>query len=209
MNEIILFLVSVFVISLSGVLAPGPVTAATIAMGLRDSRAGAKIALGHGIIELPLMLVIVAGFDIVLKNQAVQILIGVIGGAVLVWMGAGMLRQLENADYRAEKHTRFGPFATGFVLSVSNPYFLLWWATVGLKLAVDARGLGAAAFVLFVIIHWTCDLVWLEALSFSSFKGSRVLGGKNLKIVLGICSAALIFFGVQFVYDSLIKVTGQ
>jgi threonine/homoserine/homoserine lactone efflux protein len=91
---------------------------------------------------------------------------------------------------------------TGIVLSASNPYFLLWWATVGLTLAIKARQLGWIAFVLFTIIHWLCDLVWLGILGWGSFKGSAIFGPKAQRIVLGICGAALILFSIIFIYGA-------
>ena len=57
-----LFLGSVIAISLTGVMMPGPVTAVTIANGTRRKAAGALVAVGHGVIELPLIAVLYFGF---------------------------------------------------------------------------------------------------------------------------------------------------
>ena len=65
--NLFLFLVQVVTISLSGVMAPGPVTAAANAMGARNRFAGAIIAVGHGIVEFPLMILIIVGADKLLK----------------------------------------------------------------------------------------------------------------------------------------------
>ena len=56
--SLLLFLIQVFVISFSGAAQPGPVTATAIALGSRDRYAGLLLALGHGIIEFPLMLLL-------------------------------------------------------------------------------------------------------------------------------------------------------
>ena len=77
----------------------------------------------------------------------------------------------------------------------------MWWATIGLGLATRAGELGIWAFVLFAVVHWLCDFVWLGALSWASYKGSTLLGERNLRIVLLICSVALIVFGLIFIYD--------
>jgi threonine/homoserine/homoserine lactone efflux protein len=196
------FLVSAVVISLSGVMAPGALTAATIAQGTRSKNAGALIAIGHAIIEIPLIGLLVLGFDIVLKSQKTQIAIGFAGGLFLLWMGIEMLRDLRKAEYTSGQSYETGPVMTGFILSVGNPYFLLWWATVGLNLAMKAQALGAVALVLFAIVHWLCDLVWLHLLAWASFKGSDLLSPRRQKIVFGICAAALLFFGAKFIYDA-------
>jgi threonine/homoserine/homoserine lactone efflux protein len=197
------FLISAVVISLSGVMAPGAVTAATIAQGTRSKHAGALIAIGHGIIEIPLIFFIMLGLGTILKAHGVKITIGLAGGAFLVWMGGQMLRQIRKADFAPEKTYTTGPISTGFILSISNPYFLLWWASVGLNLAMKARTFGIGAFALFAFIHWLCDLIWLEILSAASFKGTTLLGLKAQRIVLAICGAALVFFGAMFGYDAI------
>jgi threonine/homoserine/homoserine lactone efflux protein len=197
------FLVSAVVISLSGVMAPGALTAATIAQGTRSKNAGALIAIGHAIIEIPLIGLLVFGFDVVLKSQKIQIAIGIAGGVVLLWMATQMLRDLRKAKYTAADSYKRSPVLTGLILSVSNPYFLLWWATVGLNLAIKAQSLGALALVLFAIVHWLCDLVWLHALAWASFKGSALLSPRRQKIVFGICAVALVCFGAKFIYDAL------
>jgi len=200
--ELLFFLSQVFVISLSGVLAPGPVTAAAIAMGSRNRFAGPLMAIGHGIIEFPLMILIILGMDKILKSTPTKITIGLAGGAFLLFMAIGMLKSSRRKEQLNAKPTRTGPLTAGILLSVGNPYFLIWWATVGLALAMTAKGLGIWAFALFAIVHWLCDLVWLTTLSWASFKGSILLGPRNQRIVLLICGLALLAFGLFFIYSA-------
>jgi threonine/homoserine/homoserine lactone efflux protein len=200
--KLLFFLFQVIIISLSGVMTPGPVTAATIGMGARSRYAGPLIAIGHGVIEFPLMILIVLGMDRLLKSTATQITIGLAGGMLLLIMAIQMLRSLKSAENQEAKATKSGPVATGIILSAGNPYFLLWWATVGLTLATTATQLGIWAFALFAVVHWLCDLVWLWALSWASFKGSVLLGPRSQQILLLICSAALLGFGLFFIYNS-------
>ncbi len=189
-------------ISLSGVMAPGPVTAAAIAMGARSRYAGAFIAIGHGIIEVPLMILIMLGMGTLLKSTNTQMVIGLAGGAFLLVMAIQMLISLNAAGNPRDKYTRSRPILAGLILSAGNPLFLLWWATVGLALATSAAQLGIWVFALFAVVHWLCDCVWLGALSWASFKGTKLLGGKSQRIVLMICSVALFFFGLFFIYNA-------
>ena len=202
MINVLIFLASAVVISLSGVMMPGTITAAVIAQGARSKKAGAFIAIGHAVIEIPLIFLLILGFDVVLKSRNVQVAIGIVGGGVLLWMAVQMLRDLRKAEYTAAEGHKRSPVLTGLILSVSNPYFLLWWATVGLNLAIRARTLGSFAFVLFAIVHWLCDLVWLHLLAWARFRGSALLSPSRQKIVFGICAAALFFFGAKFIYDA-------
>ncbi len=201
--ELALFLIEVVVISLSGVMAPGPVTAAAIGMGTRSRYAGMLIAVGHGIVEFPLMVLIVLGLGRILKLPTAQIIIGLAGGAFLLIMAIQMHKSLRAAEEQQTKTTKSTPVLTGIILSASSPYFLLWWATVGLTLATTATGIGIWAFVVFAIVHWLCDFIWLTALSWASFKGSVLLGPQGMRIVLMICAAALFFFGLFFIYNAL------
>jgi len=206
--ELLIFLATVVGISLSGVMAPGPVTTAAIAMGARSRYAGPFIAVGHGIVEFPLMILIVLGMDKIFKSTSTQIIIGLAGGTFLLIIAIQMLRSLTNSKDPEANVTKSGPMVAGIVLSGGNPYFLLWWATVGLTLAMTAKGLGIWAFALFAIVHWLCDLVWLSALSWASFKGSMLLGPRVQRTVLLICSLALLAFGLFFIYNAIRPLSG-
>ena len=200
--SLLLFLVQVFFISLSGVMAPGPVTAAAIGMGARSRYAGALIAIGHGVVEFPLMILIVLGMGRILKLPTAQIVIGLAGGAFLLMMAVGMLKSLRSAEQQETKVAKSAPMMAGIVLSAGNPYFLFWWATVGLALATTATGIGIWAFALFAVVHWLCDFVWLTILSWASFKGTGLFGPRGQRIVLLICAVALVFFGLFFIYNA-------
>jgi len=200
---VIAFLLKAIAISLSGVMAPGPVTVATMVGGTRRRHAGAWIAVGHAVVEIPLIVVIVAGAGVLFRSDGFRAGIGLAGGGFLLLFGAQLLMGLDDVVncYDTPANRRH-PFWTGVVLTGGNPYFLLWWATIGLSLTAQAAELGLTAFVLFALVHWLCDLVWLEALSLASFKGSSLLAGRGQKVVLGICSAVLIGFGCLFLYDA-------
>ena len=90
------FLLQVFVISFSGVLAPGPVTAATIAAGSKKPYAGSLIAIGHCLIEFPVMLLILLGMDKILKSEKTQIMIGFAGSLLLLIMALQLLFSITN-----------------------------------------------------------------------------------------------------------------
>jgi threonine/homoserine/homoserine lactone efflux protein len=199
MSLLIVFLMQAVGISLSGVLAPGPMTAATLAAGARSRHAGLLLALGHGIVEFPLMLLIMAGMGKIFQFPFVQNLIGFIGGGFLIYMAVGMFRnQGQNTDDTEFSQSK-NPLLTGIILTAGNPYFLLWWATIGLALASQALQLGPLAFAIFAVIHWLCDLVWLEILSQVSFRGRKFLGPRSQERILLVCGIALLIFGIRFV----------
>mgnify|MGYP005848483233 CR=1 FL=1 len=190
------------VITLSGAMAPGPITAAALAAGSRSRHAGAVIGLGHIAVELPLLALLLAGLAPFLQSAAVQSVIGLAGGLFLVLMGAMLLTSARKAQPCSGAAVERHPFWTGVVLSGANPYFLVWWATVGLSLASQAMTSGMLALGLFALIHWLCDLGWLEMLSLAGFKGSERFGGRSRQVLAGACAAALIGFGMKFAWDA-------
>lgn len=183
---------------------PGPVTATAITLGTKNKFSGFELSVGHGIIEFPLMVLIILGMGDLLKSTLTQIIIGLAGGAVLLIMAVQMLRSTKLIDDQDSGDVKkSNPIIAGIALSAGNPYFLIWWATIGLALATDAVGFGIYAFVLFAIVHWSVDCIWLQILSYTSFKGSRFFGNKIQRYVILFCSAALILFAAIFVFHSL------
>jgi threonine/homoserine/homoserine lactone efflux protein len=198
--DLLFFLVQVFIISFSGAMQPGPVTATVITMGTRNRYAGSLLAVGHAIIELPLIVLIVLGIGKWFKLPKVQVVIGMAGGLFLLFMAVQTILSLKAKTDTQPKALRGKPVLAGIVLSASNPYFLIWWATVGLALATRAGQWGIWAFVLFALAHWSVDLLWLQVLSWASFKGSKVFGPRGQRTVLLICALALLAFGLLFIY---------
>ncbi len=97
-------------------------------------------------------------------------------------------KPLDLAGPSAKRH----PLWTGLLLSAGNLYFLLWWATVG--------------FALFALIHWLCDLVWLEVLTAASFTGSKLLGVRTQRIILAVCGVAMLVFGLKFITEVILRI---
>ncbi|MGC8960454.1 MAG: LysE family transporter [Chloroflexia bacterium] len=139
--EFLLLLAGTATISLSGVMMPGPVFAVTVARGRTSPWAGSLVALGHGAVEFPLMALVAWGLASFFQERPVQIAIGLAGGAVLVWMGYGLLRSRPEPETAPEsaRARQATPILAGLTTTASNPYFFLWWATVGATLL--ARGL--------------------------------------------------------------------
>ena len=187
-------------ISLSGVIAPGPMFAVTLAKSYRSPWAGTQMALGHAVVEVPLILAIYFGLARFFQLAAVQIALSLAGGGMIIWLGWGLLRSRQQIINEG-RDMPANAFAAGIVMSGLNPFFLVWWATVGSLLIMRFLDYGALGLGVFIIVHWGCDLVWLSFVSVLVYR-TRTLWGPRIQewifIALGL---ALGGFGVWFVYS--------
>jgi len=197
------FLASAILLSLSGVMSPGPLFAVTIAKSFKDKKAGVLISLGHGVVEFPLMFLIFFGLRQLLTSNITQRIIGFFGGLILIFMGVQMLRT-RNENSNGSSYLAYGSLIAGILATGSNPYFLLWWATVGADLVINAAVFGLIGFVIFAVAHWLCDLFWNTFVSVTVFKSQRFWNKKVHTIVLGFCIVIFIGFGMWFVISALL-----
>ena len=197
----IFFLIQVVIISLTGVMAPGPITAMTVGTGTRSPHAGAMVAVGHGIVEFPLMILIYFGLGHVLRLFYFRLIIFTLGGLFLLLMGLDILRSIKHMSAERNK-VQNKPFVAGILLSMGNAYFLIWWATVGASLISKAVEFGLIGILLFATVHWLCDFFWLYFLSAVSFKSGHFFGLRFQKTVFAVCGFFLLFFSVVFLLDA-------
>ena len=197
-----LFLLSVIAISLTGVMMPGPVTAVTVTKGAQRKEAGALIAIGHGLIEIPLILLIYFGLASFLSLTEVKISVGLAGGMVLIWMALNMLKNRPSV-FSEQKELAHSSVVAGVATTAANPYFFLWWATVGAALLVSARDFGSAGVAALGVTHWLCDLAWLYLVSWAVFKSKPLWTQRVNRLVFGVCSAILAGFGAWFIFSSI------
>ncbi len=192
-----------FFVALSGALVPGPLFTITVAESAkRGFISGPLIILGHAILELTLIALLLIGLSPFFKRQGVIIAISLLGGAMLVIMGAMMIREARHARISTElegEGSGMHPVIAGIVGSISNPYWTIWWARIGLGYLVSAIKLGTLGIVVFFIGHITADLGWYSLISFTVAKGKKFMGDKGYRILLYICGIFLVVFGIWFI----------
>jgi len=181
---------------------PGPVTAATVIKGRKSGNAGALIALGHGVVEIPLMVLIYLGFTQFFSIDVVRRAIGFVGGLMLGYMGLQMFRTKYNIE-EMEADIKLGSILSGVVTTGANPYSFLWWATIGSALVINSTLFGLIGFLLFAVVHWSCDFFWDLFVSKAVYSSRSLWNSKIYRIVFGVCSFILIFFGIWFIYSAI------
>ncbi len=198
-------LLSVVVISFSGVMMPGPMFAVTLAKSYRSQWAGTQISLGHAVIEVPLILLIYFGFAQFFQISLVQLGLSVVGGGMIVWLGIAMFRARAEVVQRG-KDLPYNAFTAGIITSVFNPFFLLWWATIGSMLIMRFLDFGTTGLTVFIIVHWLCDLVWLSFVSILVYRTHSLWGRKFQEGVFIACSLLLVGFGSWFLISGILLV---
>jgi threonine/homoserine/homoserine lactone efflux protein len=194
-----------FLIGFSGAAAPGPMLTVTIReAATRGFWAGPLVVLGHSILELLLLAAILLGLGTVLTKPLFFSVTGLVGGAILIWMGGSMLRGLPELSLKLSTDDKksMHPTVGGIVTSLSNPYFPLWWATAGLALIANAAVKGLAGQGAFYVGHILADLVWYSIVSALIHFGRGLLTDTRYRVMMGVLATMLVGFGLYFAYGA-------
>ncbi len=215
-----------FLVSLTGALSPGPLTTLAVREGVqRGFRAGPALALGHGAIELALVIGLAFGLNRLLDQNAVAVAISLLGGLFLLWLGSRIIRTtLRQELVIAPAGAADGPSATvtlgaqpepvslaglgalalaGVAVSVTNPFWVLWWATVGAAYIVQALDYGAAGVASFYGAHFLTDLGWLSLVAFILANGRRIMNRWAYRGLLLACGLFLLGLAGWFLASGL------
>ena len=198
--EILGFALAVITISASGVMAPGPLFAANITYGLKQgTRSGIKIALGHTMVELPLIVLLGIGVFSLESFPEFRPTITILGAITLFVFAGIQIRTVLKQDEIIQQNQRNNPIIVGVAFSALNPFFIVWWITIGFKLISDAMMMWSffGILILFALHIWM-DFVWLGATAFLASKSSKLIKNKGYKILITGLSLMLIYFGITF-----------
>lgn len=217
MAELLGISVTWWLVSLSGVMMPGPVSAMAVSEGARRGvMAGPLITAGHAIAETVMLIALLVGVNTALKQPAVVGVIGVLGGVVLVWMGWGIVQaawQNRLNPPRAAVGSGFPGLTlvrAGLLTTVGNPYWLLWWATVGASYFVIFHKFGVLALLgLFFLGHLSLDLGWNSFLAFVVGSGRGRFPVGVYRGVLGVCGLFVMLMSVYFFYSGVNFLRGR
>ncbi len=198
-------LASVFVISLSGVLQPGIMLAITIAKSLKSPWAGTLIVLGHTVIEFPLILLIYFGFAEFFQNTIVRLVLSILGGGMIIWMGIVLFRARKEIIQQG-KDLPYSAFTAGILTSVLNPFFWVWWATIGSMLVMRIIDFGIGGLISLTLVHWLCDFIWLSLVSALVYRTHSLWGTKFQGWLFIGCSLLLVGFGGWYLTSGILLV---
>jgi len=204
------FIVTVVLVTASGALAPGPLFFGLLMQGSKEgARAGFSCAIGHTIVEFPLVLALAIGLLAAASQPLVKIGIGLMGGIGLI--GFGVLQLYETLKSKEDGEPNKTPrlptnsLMLGLVLTGLNPYFILWWLTIGSVLVVQALAFAAIVGVLLMYVaHVWMDYAFLTGIAHLAKKGRSIVGSRYYRVVLVAFGLILIGYGFKFLIDAII-----
>ena len=202
-----------FLTALTGAMAPGPLLTYTIIKSAQTRThgylMGVWIITGHAILEIGIIFFLLLGFSFVLTNIQIVRAIGIIGGIILFYFGVGIIRDVVKGKISTsfmedvqkeekEKGALDNPILGGIMISMANPYWWVWWATIGFAFMVqfDVSFKNEAKLLAFFLGHEAGDLIWYVIVSVSAFYGLRHLNRKVYYGILVLCGLFMIGFGI-------------
>jgi threonine/homoserine/homoserine lactone efflux protein len=204
LQEILAVVSATVLLSASGALAPGPLSASAVAVGTRYGVVGGLlVALGHALVELPYVLGLVS------LQAAITSIARSIGAGMAVAASAFMLYfayltlKAAKQGLRA-KGVNLNPLLVGVVLTGLNPHFLLWWVSVGYPI-LSYMSLGEGIAVLVYASHVSLDIAWLSLLAYLGAASAKLLSSRGYAWLMRSLAAMLVVFAVDV---SLEAVTG-
>jgi threonine/homoserine/homoserine lactone efflux protein len=196
--EMVSTLVLGFLIGLTGALAPGPTLVATINASLAGNwTTGLKVSLGHIIIETAIFFLIILGLASVASPYTTAI--AIIGGIALIIFGIMTIYGSRSASLSATpENATTSPYMAGLLTSAANPYFWIWWLSVGSALLIKSLAGGLILAAVFMLGHWSADVSWYTFISTGISKGRTIFSDTTYHRIMAACGIFLVLFGLYY-----------
>jgi len=187
---------------------PGPLLTVTVSESTRRGAiTGPLLILGHGILELSLITALLLGIAPLLQRNDVFIFISLVGGSILLWMAFSMFKSLPglHLDTAPEQQTGKNLVLAGILFSLANPYWIIWWASIGLGYILHSVKYGFIGVSAFFLGHILADLTWYALISFGVARGRRFFSDIFYRRLIGCCATFLVIFSCYFFYSGIEK----
>lgn len=199
--------ISSFVIAFSGAMMPGPMFTATMFISSKKGFiAGPLIVLGHGTLEAILLILLYLGFSNLFKSHAMIGSIGLLGAIALIWMSYESFRFHNNPQKENNiKLLNGSAYIAGIITSLFNPYWIIWWVTIGLSYIVISFRYGIKGIITFYLGHILADLLWYCIVAFSFSFMKKFITTRGFKVIAIISGVIFLGFSIYFVWFGLIN----
>jgi putative LysE/RhtB family amino acid efflux pump len=185
----------------------GPMSLLLIRSVLRGSlRIGLAIGAGIAVIDTLYAAAGAAGAAPVLSVESVRIVFGLIGAAVLVYLGIRTLvsafRVRLGGEVEEEVSSPRKAFATALGATASNPLTIASWAAIFTAAGAAGAAEGAGVAVLLAGVGLG-SMTWMAILASGVSVARRWVGDRALRAVDGLAGAGLLGFGGLLAYRTL------
>lgn len=202
------FAATIVLITASGALAPGPLFFAGISHGIQSgAKSGLIFSIAHTLVEFTLVMLLSVGLLSAVNSPAIRFILGMVGGVTLILFGILQIQKTlrsPSSESESKGMTSRNLLLVGLALTGLNPFFIIWWLTVGAQLIVMALEFASFFGVLFMYAcHVWMDYVWLTAVAHFAKMGTNIVGFKWYRILIAGFGAILIYFGFTFLLDSM------
>jgi len=207
--DIFTFIATVVAVTASGALAPGPLFFTNITHGTKSgAKGGLAFSIGHTIFEVSLVVVLAVTLQTVIELQpTIKLVVGVVGGTALLAFAFLQIRAALTTKSDSEGKSGVpsrNPLLLGTLFTGLNPYFILWWLTVGITLIITALEWSYAGVLIMYVSHVWMDYAWLIGTAYLAKKGTDLTGRKGYRILMVIFGLVLVYFGVNFIISALL-----
>lgn len=172
---------------------------------------GPLLILGHALLELALVVALLFGLAPLLQMPAVFVVTAIAGAFILLWMAWGMFRSLPtlHLSLAVDPVQRTHPVLSGILMSIANPYWTIWWATIGIGYIVYSRQFGLIGVAVFFAGHILADLTWYSLVAAAVAKGKKFLSDRLYRGLIACLAFLLVVFSLYFGYAGMAKLSSM
>ena len=216
MNEVYQIFIGSMIVAFSGALVPGPMLTLVISSVARKGFwTSFFIVVGHSLLELVVVIGFFLGILKFLDNPLIARIIGLLGGIFLLYMGidivVSIFKKKFTIDFKSvlKQRTITGKSTMtvifkGILISLMNPYWFIWWISIGAAFLLKSVEFNMAGISSFYIGHISADFIWYLFIGFLVNTGRRFFNQKIYNGILIACSIFLFYLGIRFIIEAVI-----
>jgi len=216
MNEVYQIFIGSMIVAFSGALVPGPMLTLVISSVARKGFwTSFFIVVGHSLLELVVVIGFFLGILKFLDNPLIAKIIGLLGGIFLLYMGidivVSIFKKKFTIDFKSvlKQRTITGKSTMtvifkGILISLMNPYWFIWWISIGAAFLLKSVEFNMAGISSFYIGHISADFIWYLFIGFLVNTGRRFFNQKIYNGILIACSIFLFYLGIRFIVEAVI-----
>ena len=197
-----------FVLGLSGAMMPGPLLVFTVGqVPLAGWRTVPLMMAGHAGLELIIVALLIAGLVQALRRRWPRGIISLVGGLMLLLMGVAMVASARGMALEGNGHaqalTTWQLVLAGAAISLANPTFPIWWATVGAGGMAQLAPRTTAEYLSFYLGHELSDFAWYGFIGLILITGKRFFSNQVYGGLVLVCGLALIGLALWFMWTGI------